>query len=41
MRLIGVTSLDQLSPAFVDTKRLELELPDDLGFSKPWISAKL
>ena len=28
MRLIGVTSLDQLSPKYVNTKRLEMELPD-------------
>ena len=28
MRLIGITSLDQLSPNYVNTKRLELELPD-------------
>ena len=28
MRLMGVTSLDQLNPNYVNTKRLELELPD-------------
>ena len=25
---MGITSLDQLSPNYVNTKRLELELPD-------------
>jgi hypothetical protein len=30
MRNMGVTSLDQLNPSFVNTKRLELELPDQL-----------
>lgn len=40
MRCMGVTSLDQLSPAFVNTKRLELELPDSLAVS-PEIRAKL
>lgn len=30
MRLIGATSIDQLNPAMVNTKRLELELVDKL-----------
>ena len=30
MRLMGVTSLEQLSPNYVNTKRLELELPDEI-----------
>ncbi|KAK5056188.1 hypothetical protein LTR84_012741 [Exophiala bonariae] len=32
MRNMGATSLDQLNPSFVNTKRLEMELPDDLDF---------
>lgn len=28
MRLMGITSLGQLRPNYVNTKRLELELPD-------------
>ena len=30
MRLIGATSLSQLDPSFVNTKRLQLELVDRL-----------
>jgi hypothetical protein len=43
MRNMGATSLDQLNPSFVNTKRLELELPDDLDFkfSQAAIKAKL
>ncbi|KIV89953.1 hypothetical protein, variant [Exophiala mesophila] len=33
MRNMGASSLDQLNPSFVNTKRLELELPDDLNFA--------
>ena len=43
MRLIGITSLDQLTPNLVNTKRLELELPDEIDFSLelPKIKSKL
>lgn len=33
MRNMGATSLEQLNPSFVNTKRLEMELPDDLDFT--------
>ncbi|KAK5036965.1 hypothetical protein LTR13_005345 [Exophiala sideris] len=32
MRCMGVTSLDELNPSYVNTKRLEWELPDSLDF---------
>jgi hypothetical protein len=43
MRLFGVTSLDQLGPAYVNTKRLEMELPDEIDISSdhPRIRSKL
>jgi isopentenyl diphosphate isomerase/L-lactate dehydrogenase-like FMN-dependent dehydrogenase len=34
MRLIGVTSLDQLNPSYVDTSILERDLPQQLPFSQ-------
>lgn len=36
MRNMGVASVDQLNPSYVNTKRLELELPDDLRFGASW-----
>ena len=43
MRNMGVASLDQLNPSYVNVKRLELELPDSLGSPGPtaWLKAKL
>jgi hypothetical protein len=43
MRLIGVTNLDQLSPYYVNTKRLELEVPDEIDevSEMPRIRSKL
>ena len=43
MRCMGVTSLDQLNPSYVNTKRLELELPDSLGSpgAMAWLRSKL
>ena len=36
MRCMGVASVDELNPSYVNTKRLELELPDDLRFGASW-----
>ncbi|KAK4946933.1 hypothetical protein LTR10_014075 [Elasticomyces elasticus] len=36
LRCMGVASIDQLNPSYVNTKRLELELPDDLRFGASW-----
>jgi len=43
MRNMGAKSLDELNPSFVNAKRLELELPDDLDFkfSQAALKAKL
>lgn len=40
MRNMGVTSLDQLNPSYVNTKILERELPDDLRFEAEWPAFK-
>ncbi|KIX06001.1 uncharacterized protein Z518_03975 [Rhinocladiella mackenziei CBS 650.93] len=40
MRCMGVTSLDLLNPSYVNTKRLEVELPDNLGVGAPWPEPK-
>ena len=46
LRCMGVTSLDQLNPSFVNTKLLELELQDRLwnpeqlgseGYGESWV----
>lgn len=36
MRCMGVTTLEQLNPSYVNTKKLELELPDDLRLGASW-----
>jgi L-lactate dehydrogenase (cytochrome) len=43
MRLIGVTSLDQLGPNYVNTKQLDVELPDeiDIPADQPKLKSKL
>lgn len=43
MRNMGVTCLDQLNPSYVNSKRLELELPDGLSFgvASPAMKSKL
>lgn len=40
MRLIGVTSLDQLNPNYVNTKLIDVEVPDAVDWSegRSWIS---
>jgi L-lactate dehydrogenase (cytochrome) len=46
MRCMGITSLDQLNPSYVNTKVLEAEIPDRLwnesqlgssGYAEPWV----
>jgi isopentenyl diphosphate isomerase/L-lactate dehydrogenase-like FMN-dependent dehydrogenase len=40
MRNMGVNSLDQLNPSYVNSKILEMELPDDLRFGAQWPELK-